>query len=55
MKITNEIRALEAHVKSLSSDKAQQIAIISKAQSMAIGDEYSITVMALVKRRIYKA
>ena len=57
MKITNEVRELEAHVKSLSTDKAEQIAIISKAQGMAAqsGNEYGIAVLSVVKNRIRKS
>jgi hypothetical protein len=57
MKIANEIRELEAHVKSLSTDKARQLAIISEAQGMArgSGDEYNMAILIVAKNRIRKS
>jgi hypothetical protein len=52
MEIRNEVRAIESHIKSMTSNKAEQIAIISKAQSMTLDNERNITVLAIVKRRI---
>lgn len=51
MQIKTEIREIEKHIKSLTSDKAEQIAIISKAQSLT-KDEHGITVLAIAKKRI---
>ena len=53
MSIRNKIRETEKIIKSLSSVKSEQVAIISKAQSLA--DEYNITILALVKNRIIRA
>lgn len=55
MSIRTEIREIESHVKAMTSDKAEQIAIISKAQSMAMGtaeQEHYIAVLAIAKKRI---
>ena len=53
MNIRTEVRAIEKHINNLSaSTKAEKIAIISRAQSLAAGDEHSITVLAIVKNRI---
>jgi hypothetical protein len=55
MKIAKDIRAIEAHIKSISTDKATQLALISKAQGMAIGSgEYNMAVLCIAKNRIYK-
>jgi len=55
MNIRTEIREIEKHIKSMTSDKNEQIAIISKAQGM-VGNvkdaEHYITVMAIAKKRI---
>ena len=56
MKITNEIRAIEAHVKSISTDKSKQIAILNEAQRMARGgSDYNMTILIVAKNRIRKA
>ena len=56
MKIANDIRAIEAHVKSLSTDKATQLAMISQVQAMvADKNEYSMAVLIVAKNRIRKA
>jgi hypothetical protein len=57
MSIRTEVRALENHIRSLSSDTAEQLAIISKAQSyagdwMITGYDHYMDVLYLVKRRI---
>lgn len=54
MTITKLIRETEAHVKTLAATKAEQIAILSKAQSLVIGDEYHLAVLAFAKSRIIK-
>ena len=55
MKIGNEVRTLENHVMKMAPlSKAAQIVIISTAQSMLIGDERNIAVLALVKNRIIR-
>ncbi len=54
MTIRSEIRALESHLASMTADPAEQIAIVSKAQSLVCGmkdAEHFITVMAIVKKR----
>lgn len=53
MNIRTEIRQLESHVKTMATTKAEQIAIISKAQSLAT-TERQIAILAIVKRRISK-
>ena len=53
MNIRTEIRQLESHVKALATTKSEQVAIISKAQSMAT-TERQIAILAIVKRRISK-
>lgn len=53
MDIRTEVREVETHIKSLSGDKAEQIAIISKAQGMT-KDEHSLTVLVIVKNRIIR-
>ena len=55
MEIRTEVREVEKHIKSLASTKAEQIAIISKAQSMTLDNEHNITVLAIVKNRIIHA
>lgn len=55
MEIRNEVREVEKHIKSLASTKAEQIAIISKAQSMTTDNEHNLTVLAIVKNRIIHA
>ena len=52
MSIRTEVRELEKHIQSMTSDKAEQIAIISKAQSMVLDKEHELTVLILVKNRI---
>jgi len=58
MEIRKEVREIEKHIKSLSNDKAERIAIISKAQGMTTGliesREHYITVLAIVKNRIIR-
>jgi hypothetical protein len=53
MNIRTEIRQLESHVKTLATTRTEQVAIISKAQSMAT-TERQIAILAIVKRRIIK-
>ena len=53
--IKSAVKELEAHVKSLSNDKIEQIAIISKAQSMTLDNETNLGILAIVKKRIYRA
>lgn len=56
MQIGTEVRTLEAHVKAMAPlSKSAQIAIISKAQGMLIGDERNIAVLAIVKNRIIRS
>ena len=52
MNIRTEIREIEKHFKSMTSDKNEQIAIISKAQSMTLDNEHNLMVLAIAKRRI---
>lgn len=58
MKITQDIRELEKHIKSLATTPAEQIAIISKAQSLTVknfdADEHVLAVYAIVKNRIIR-
>jgi hypothetical protein len=56
MQIAKDIRAIEAHIKSISTDKATQLALISTAQGMAIGSgEYNMAVLCIAKNRIRKS
>jgi copper chaperone CopZ len=52
MNTTNEVREIEKHIKSLATTKEEQIAIISKAQSMTIDNERHLSILAIVKNRI---
>lgn len=52
MSIRTEVREIEKHIKATTSDKAEQIAIISKAQSLTLDNEHYITILAIVKNRI---
>jgi len=52
MNIRTEVREVEKHIKSMTSDKAEQIAIISKAQSLTLDNEHNLTVYAIIKNRI---
>jgi hypothetical protein len=54
MSIRTEIRALEAHVKSLVTETAARIAIISITQAMVAHDERAINILAVIKRRIIR-
>ena len=54
MSIRTEIRQIEQHAKQLGSTKAEQIAIITKAQGLT-KDERSLTILAIAKRRIINA
>jgi hypothetical protein len=47
-----QVRETEKYLKAMTSDKAEQIAIISKAQSLTLDNEHNITVLAIVKNRI---
>jgi hypothetical protein len=55
MNIRTEVREIEKHIRSLTSDKAEQVAIISKAQSLTIDNEHNLTVLAIAKKRIINA
>lgn len=55
MTIRSEIRALESHLASMTADPAEQIAIVSKAQSLVCGmkdAEHYLAVMSIAKRRV---
>lgn len=52
MNIRKQVRAIEKHIKGLASTKEEQIAIVSKAQSMTIDNETMLTILAIVKNRI---
>jgi len=52
MNIRTQVRELEQHIQSMTSNKAEQIAIISKAQSLTLDNEQNIAVLAIVKNRI---
>ena len=55
MTIRDEIREIEKHIKFLAGTKAEQIAIISQAQSMALDNEHALTVLAIAKNRINRS
>lgn len=48
------IREIETHIKTMTSDKAEQIAIVSKAQGLTIDNEYHLAILIIVKRRIMR-
>jgi len=52
--IRTAVREVEAHIKSTTGDKSEQLAIIGKAQSLTIDNESNLAVLIIVKRRIYK-
>ena len=52
MNIRTEIREIEKHVKSIAPTKEEQIAVLSKAQSLTIGNEHNLAILSIVKRRI---
>ena len=54
MNIRTEVRETEKHIKSMTNDKAEQIAVISKAQSLTLDNEHNIIVLAIVKNRIIR-
>ena len=51
MDIRTEVREIEKHTQAMTSDKAEQIAVMSKAQGLT-KDEHSITVLAIAKMRV---
>jgi hypothetical protein len=53
--VRNEVREIETHIKSLEPTREAQIKVISKAQSMSIDDERTLTILALVKNRIIRS
>jgi copper chaperone CopZ len=55
MEVRNEVREIETHIKSLEPTREAQIKVISKAQSMSIDDERTLTILALVKNRIIRS
>ena len=55
MNIRTEIREIEKHVKAIAATKDEQIAILSKAQSLTIDNERSLAILAVVKNRIVHA
>lgn len=52
MNIRTEVREVEKHIQEMTTDKIEQIAIISKAQGMTIDNEHNLAVLAIVKNRI---
>ena len=52
MSIRTEVREIEKHIKATTGDRAEQIAIISKAQSLTLDNEYYIAILSIVKNRI---
>jgi hypothetical protein len=54
MSYTSAIRELEKHIKTLAKQPAEQIRIISKAQSLITNDEKHLTMLGIVKRIIIK-
>lgn len=55
MSIRSEVREIEDYINSMSNAKGEKIAIISKAQFLANGDEHSIAFLAIVKNRIIRS
>ena len=55
MNIRTEVREIEKHINRMTaSTKEEKIAILSKAHSLAVGNEHAITVLAIVKNRIIR-
>jgi len=52
--IRTAVREIETHIKSMTGDKSEQLAILSKVQSLTIDNESNLAVLIIVKRRIYK-
>ena len=52
--IRTAVREVEAHIKSTTGDKSEQLAIIGKAQSLTIDNEKTLAVLIIVKRRIIR-
>ena len=52
MTIRTEIREIEKHVKAIAATKDEQIAILSKAQSLTIDNERNLAILAVAKNRI---
>lgn len=52
MNIRQQVKEIEAHVKTLASTKDEQIAIITKAQEMLNPDCTKFAVLVIAKRRI---
>ena len=52
MNIRTEIREIEKHIKAIAATKDEQIAILSKAQSLTIDNERNLAILAVVKNRI---
>ena len=55
MNIRTEIREIEKHVKAIAATKDEQIAILSKAQSLTIDNERNLAILAVIKNRIIRA
>lgn len=53
--IKTTVRELEDHINTITTDKNEQVAIISKAQGMTIENEANLTALAIVKNRIIRA
>lgn len=55
MTIRTEIREIEKHIKTIAETKDEQIAILSKAQSLTIDNERNLAILAVIKNRIIRA
>ena len=55
MNIRTEIREIEKHIKAIAATKDEQIAILSKAQSLTIDNERNLAILSIIKRRIIRS
>lgn len=53
--IKNTVRKLESHTRTLATTKEEQIAIISKSQSLTAENETNLVILAIVKNRIIRS
>jgi len=54
-KTINEVKAVEAELKAATSDKKQQMAMISHVQGLCSGNAHYLAVLIIAKRRILRS
>ena len=55
MNIRTEIREIEKHIKQSIPTKEEQIAVLSKAQSLTLDNERNLAILSIIKRRIIRS